>query len=125
MLTMSRLRSGLPRFAGLLLCMLVFSHVFSVLNASTARASSLLTVCTSAGLVQLQFDPGSPASGSKEHRAGLDCPLCSPGTAPPASCTIIARIDLPLFSEPTGHLTRLRSARDVGPPLPARGPPSA
>jgi hypothetical protein len=125
MLTMSRLRSGLPRFAGLLLCMLVFSHVFSVLNASTARASSLLAVCTSAGLVQIQSDSESPASGSKEHRAGLDCPLCSPGAAPPASFSAITWIHLPLFSEPTGHLTHLGSIRDAGPPLPARGPPSA
>jgi len=125
MLTESRLRTDLTKFAGILLCVLVLSHVFSVLNAFTTRASGFLTVCTSAGLVQIQSDSEAPASGSKEHHAGLDCPLCSPGAAPPASFSAIAWIHLPLFSEPTGHLTHLGSTRDAGPPLPARGPPSA
>jgi hypothetical protein len=119
----SRFRSSVPKFASLLLCLLAISHFLSVLNASAPRALNTIAVCTSAGLVQMPFDDGSSGPGTPQHRAGLDCPLCSSGAAPPESIATVARIDWPLFSLPVGNPVLRDTALGVGPPLPARGPP--
>jgi hypothetical protein len=78
-------------------------------------------VCSSAGSFKIvvQGDEGDRALGS----AGMDCPLCVVGGAPPAAETAKSSMPLPL-GRALQSIPAARLAAATASPLPARGPPS-
>ena len=112
------------RIAALVLLVFVLSIVSSVLNAGSQRSLDTVTVCTSSGLVQISLSTGLPVPASGEHRAGLDCPLCGSCSTPPSVGYSPPRIDPLRLSVSDEGIVPLGSVLDIGPPLPARGPPT-
>ena len=89
---------------------------------SPANAASTIAVCTASGMVAVHLQQGDgPAQGSAS--AGMHCPLCAPGGAPPASAPPVRpqRAELPVF-RPLYDLPWSPRALAAA-PFPARGPP--